>query len=65
MKGIKKIETLKSFHSLAVNKKVGDRSIFAKNGGRSVFNAIFYNADRSKLLADIRRLEKMVHIRIK
>lgn len=65
MKGIKKIETLKSFHSLAVNKKVGDRSIFAKNGGRSVFNAIFYNADRSKLLADIRRLEKMVLIKVK
>jgi hypothetical protein len=65
MKGIKKIETLKSFHSIVVNKKVGDRSIFAKNGGRSVFNAVFYNADRSKLLADIRRLEKMVHIRIR
>jgi hypothetical protein len=65
MKGIKKIETLKSFHSISVNKKVGDRSIFAKNGGRSVFNAVFYNADRSKLLADIRRLEKMVHIKVK
>ena len=65
MKGIKKIETLNSFHSITINKKVGDRSIFAKNGGRSVFNVVFYNADRSKLLADIRRLEKMVHIKIK
>jgi hypothetical protein len=64
MKGIKKIETLSSFHSIAVNKKVGDRSIFAKNGGRSVFNAVLYNSDRSKLLADIRRIEKMVHIRV-
>ncbi|MFM2381296.1 MAG: hypothetical protein RLZZ76_63 [Candidatus Parcubacteria bacterium] len=65
MKGIKKIETLHSFHSLTVNKKVGDRSVFAKNGGRSVFNAVLYNADRSKLLADIRRLEKMVLIKIR
>jgi hypothetical protein len=65
MRGIKKIETLKSFHTISVNKKVGDRSVFAKNGGRSVFNAVFYNADRSKLLADIRRLEKMVHIKVK
>ncbi len=64
MKGIKKIETLSSFHSLSINKKVGDRSVFAKNGGRSVFNAVFYNTDRSKLLADIRRLEKMVHIKV-
>ncbi len=65
MKGIKKIEALSSCHSLIINKKVGDRSVFAKNGGRSVFNAVFYNADRSKLLADIRRLEKMVLIKIK
>ena len=65
MKGIKKIETLKSFHHIAINKKVGDRAIFARNGGRSIFNVFLYNAERSKLLADIRRLEKLVKIKVK
>lgn len=64
MKGIKKIEQLESFHKLAVNKKVGDRTVFARNGGRSVFNLLMYNEDRSKLLADIRRVEKMVEIKV-
>ncbi len=64
MKGIKKIEQLESFHSIVVNKKVGDRATFARNGGRSVFNLFLKNNDRSKLLADIRRVEQLVEIKI-
>lgn len=64
MKGIKKIENLDSLSSLKINKKVGDRSIFARNGGRSVFNAFLFNESRPKLLADIRRIEKMIDIKI-
>ncbi len=64
MKGIKKIEQLESFHSITVNKKVGDRATFARNGGRSVFNLFLKNNDRSKLLADIRRVEQLVEIKI-
>lgn len=64
LKGIKKIEDLESFHKIDVNKKVGDRAVFARNGGRSVFNLFLYNADRSKLLADIRRTEQLVHIKV-
>ncbi|MFT5849356.1 MAG: hypothetical protein ACI9H6_000161 [Patiriisocius sp.] len=64
MKGVKKIESLDSFHSMTVNKKLGDRSVFARNGGRSIFNLFLYNEDRSKLLADIRRIEKMVAIKV-
>jgi biotin carboxylase len=64
MKGIKKIEQLESFHKIVINKKVGDRAVFARNGGRSIFNVFLYNADRSKLLADIRRLEKLVRIKV-
>ncbi len=64
MKGIKKIEQLESFHKIEVNKKIGDRAVFAKNGGRSVFNLYLYNADRGKLLADIRRVEQLVKIKI-
>lgn len=65
MKGIKKIEQLDSFHSIAINKKLGDRAVFARNGGRSVFNLFLYNPERAKLLADIRRVEQMVKIRVK
>jgi len=61
--GIKRSQELASFHHISVNKKIGDRATFAKNGGKSVFNIILYNRDRSKLLADIRRLEVMVKIK--
>lgn len=64
MQGIKKLEQLESFHYIRVNKKVGDRSVFASNGGRSVFNLYLYNAERSRLLADIRRLEQMVDVKV-
>ena len=64
MKGIKKIEELESFHSITMNKKIGDRATYSKNGGKSIFNLFMHNADRSKLLADIRRVEQMVDIKI-
>ncbi len=64
MRGIKKIEDLESFHSISVRKKIGDRAIFARHGGRSIFNLFLYNKDRSKLLADIRRVEQMVEIKV-
>ncbi len=64
MKGIKKLEELDSFHRISLNKRIGDRAVFARNGGRSVFNLFLYNADRSKLLADIRRIEKSVNIKV-
>lgn len=65
MKGIKKIEELESFHSIVMNKKIGDRATFSKNGGISIFNLFLYNDDRSKLLADIRRVEQLVKIKVK
>lgn len=64
MKGIKKIEQLESFHSMTVNKKIGDKAIFASNGGRAVFILYLYNEDRSGLLADIRRIEQMVEVKV-
>ncbi|MBT3816732.1 MAG: ATP-grasp domain-containing protein [Candidatus Magasanikbacteria bacterium] len=62
--GIKKLQELKSFKRLYTNKKIGDMCRFAKHGGGSVFNIIMCNPDRSKLLADIRRLEQMVVIEV-
>ncbi len=64
MKGVKKIEQLESFHKIDMRKKIGDRATFARNGGKSIFNLFLYNKDRSKLLADIRRVEQMVKVRV-
>jgi hypothetical protein len=44
---------------------VGDRCHFAKNGGKAVFDVTLYNDERSKLLADIRRVEQLVEIKIR
>jgi len=63
LKGVKKIKELSSFISVVVNKKVGDRTYSASNGGKSVFNVTLFNEDRPKLLADIRRMEKMIEIK--
>lgn len=62
LKGIKKIEGIKSLKSLKVRKKIGDYCSYAKNGGDSVINLIMFHEDRSKLLADIRRVEQMLII---
>lgn len=64
LKGIKKIQELKSFVEITVSKKVGDRCYFAKNGGKAVFTLTLYNKERAKLLADIRRAEQAVDIQI-
>ncbi len=65
LKGIMKAQELKSFKKIYINKKIGDWCTYAKNGGSSVFNIIMFNKDRSKLLADIRRLEQMIQINTK
>ena len=62
--GIRKLRTLQSFESIELRKKSGDECTFARNGGESVFNILMFNPIRSNLLADIRRLEKMVDIKV-
>ena len=62
LRGVKKAQVLSSFKKIYINKKVGDRCTFAKNGGSSIFNIILFNTSRSALLADIRRLENMIEI---
>jgi biotin carboxylase len=64
MIGLKKIQEIDSFKSLEVKAKIGDRVYFAKNGGKGIFDLTLYNPDRSKLLADIRRVEQLVDIKI-
>jgi hypothetical protein len=65
LKGIKKIQELKSFVDIGVTKKLGDKCTFAKNGGKAVFTVTLFNAERPKLLADIRRIEQSIDIKIK
>ncbi|PIT86632.1 MAG: hypothetical protein COU33_02075 [Candidatus Magasanikbacteria bacterium CG10_big_fil_rev_8_21_14_0_10_43_6] len=64
LNGMKKAQELKSFKVMYVHKKVGDMCKYAKNGGSSVFDIIMFHKERSELLADIRRLEKMIEIEI-
>ena len=65
MKGIKKVQQLKSFHDISINKQIGDKVKFSKNGGKSVFHIFFVNESRSKLLADIKRTEKLIEIKVR
>lgn len=61
--GILKIQELKSFKKVTINKKIGDKCLFAKNGGASICNIILFNPLRSELLADIRRIESTLIIK--
>lgn len=65
LKGIKKSQELASFVGISVTKKIGDRCTFARHGGKAVFTITLYNTDRSKLLADIRRIEKLIQVQVK
>ncbi len=64
LRGLKRSQLLKSFVDIGVNKKIGDTCTFAKNGGKAVFTITLFNAERSKLQADIRRVEQLVEIEV-
>ncbi|MBU0596544.1 ATP-grasp domain-containing protein [Patescibacteria group bacterium] len=65
LKGINKIQTLKSFKDIKKYKKVGEQCKFAMHGGKGVCDVVLFNKKRPELLADIRRAEKMVEIKTK
>lgn len=62
IKGVKKVQELESFYEIKINRKIGQSCKFAKNGGKFVCNLVLFNKDRSRLLADIRRMEKTLKI---
>lgn len=64
LKGVKKCQELKSFVEIKLIKKIGDRCQFARHGGKAVFTLTLYNTERAKLLADIRRVEKLIEVKI-
>ena len=62
--GINKVRKLESFTRIELKKQIGDMCDFARNGDDPVFDIVLFNKNRSKLLADIRRLEQNVKIQI-
>lgn len=64
MEGVQKARKLESFTRIELKKKIGDMCDFARNGDDPVFDVILFNKSRSKLLADIRRLEQSVNIKV-
>jgi len=64
IKGARKINELESVLNVKQHLKKGDRALYSKNGGKGVFFVTLFNEDRSKLLADIRRIEKTVVVEV-
>jgi biotin carboxylase len=65
LEGVNRARKLESFQRVKINKKIGDLCDFARNGDDPVFDIVLFNKDRSRLLADIRRLEQAIKIKIK
>lgn len=65
IEGINKVKKLESFHRIEIKKSAGEMCNFARNGDDPVFDIVLFNKERSKLLADIRRLETTIEIKIK
>lgn len=63
LEGINKVRKLESFSRIEVKKKLGEMCDFARNGDDPVFDIVLFNKSRSRLLADIRRLEQSVKIK--
>lgn len=64
IEGVNKVRKLESFNKLNINKRPGDMCDFARNGDDPVFTITLFNVNRAKLLADIRRLETTVRIKV-
>jgi len=60
--GIKKAQLLPSFHEIVQLIHKGEKAVFAKNGGVYVFRITLFSKDKSQLVEDKRKLEKMVNI---
>ncbi|MBP7857728.1 ATP-grasp domain-containing protein [Candidatus Saccharibacteria bacterium] len=64
LEGINKARKLESFSTITIKKKLGDMCDFARNGDDPVFDIVLFNKDRSRILADIRRLEQAIAIKV-
>ncbi len=64
IEGVRKINKLASFKEVKTHLLIGGDCRFAKNGGKGVVDVVLFNPDRSHLLADVRRVEKILKITI-
>ncbi len=64
IKGINKAKKLESYQNMFTYKKKGDMCDFARNGDDAVFDLVLFNVKRSKVLADVRRVEKSIDIQV-
>jgi len=64
LEGINKIRKLESFSRIDITKKLGEMCDFARNGDDPVFTVILFNKSRPHILADIRRIEQTVKIKV-
>jgi biotin carboxylase len=65
IEGVNRARKLESFSSIQLKKKIGDMCDFARNGDDPIFDIVLFNKNRSNLLADIRRLEQAVNIKVR
>lgn len=64
LKGIKKAREFESVITINAKARKGDRALFASNGGSGIADIYLANKDKSKLLADIRRVEQTIKVKI-
>ncbi len=62
--GLKKVKSLESVVRVTQKLKLGDKAVYSKNGGKGVFDIVLKNPDRSNLLADIRRIEHELKVKV-
>ncbi len=62
--GLKMVHGLESVVRVTQKLKLGDKAVYSKNGGKGVFDIVLKNVDRSKLLADIRRIENGLKVKV-
>ncbi len=65
LQGVNRVRQLESFSRIKIKKKIGDMCDFARNGDDPVLDVVLFNPKRSNLLADIRRLEKAIQIKVR
>lgn len=64
IEGIRKIKKLESLKEIRMNLQPGDTCLYSKHGGKAVCDIILAHKNRSQLLADIRRSEQLIHIKL-
>jgi predicted ATP-grasp superfamily ATP-dependent carboligase len=62
IQGLFKVQALETIQRVRVRKEPGDKCTFAKHGGDPVMEVTLCDPDRSKVLADIRRIEQNLKI---